>query len=48
MEIKVKTTFKKINPTMDSMKLAIQRIPENKRRALESFVKALIESDHPF
>ena len=43
MEIKVKTTFKKINPKMDSMKLAIQRIPENKRRALESFVKVLKE-----
>jgi len=43
MEIKVKTTFKKINPKMDSMKLAIQRIPENKRRALESFVRILKE-----
>ncbi len=43
MEIKVKTTFKKINPKMDSMKLAIQRISENKRRALESFVKVLKE-----
>jgi len=28
---------------MDSMKLAIQRIPENKRRALESFVRILKE-----
>jgi len=36
MEIKAKTTFK-------NMKLAIQRIPENKRRALESFVKVLKE-----
>jgi predicted nucleotidyltransferase len=43
MEVKAKTTFKKINPKMDSMKLAIQRIPENKRRALESFVKVLKE-----
>ena len=43
MEVKAKTIFKKINPKMDSMKLAIQRIPENKRRALESFVKVLKE-----
>ncbi len=28
---------------MDNMKLAIQRIPENKRRALESFVRVLKE-----
>ena len=42
MEIKVKT-FKKTNPKMDSMKLAIQRISENKRRALESFVNVLKE-----
>lgn len=35
--------FKKIDSKMDSMKLAMMRIPESKRKALESFVRVLKE-----